>query len=87
MESVSSINVRELQSTPHVVLHLLHACDRPDVDFDQLDELIRKDPALVAKVMRESITDSSSIAGSTSSLLLILPMVTVIGWLFIGSGV
>ena len=51
----------KLPTLPHVLLHLLDACQDENVSFEQLANVIRKDPALCVKIISACGSDCTSI--------------------------
>ncbi|RKZ95831.1 MAG: hypothetical protein DRQ43_04965, partial [Gammaproteobacteria bacterium] len=45
------IELEKLPSMPHALLHLLEVISDPDVDFEQISDLIQTDPTLTIRVM------------------------------------
>ncbi len=48
---LSRLEVEKLSTLPQILLKLMQACNNPEVNFDQLASLIRKDAALSSKIM------------------------------------
>ncbi|NNL07032.1 MAG: HDOD domain-containing protein [Gammaproteobacteria bacterium] len=51
----------KLPTLPHVLLHLLDACQDENVSFERLANVIRKDPALCVKIISACGVDCASI--------------------------
>jgi signal transduction histidine kinase/HD-like signal output (HDOD) protein len=58
----------KLPTLPHVLLHLLDACQDENVSFEQLANVIRKDPALCVKVISACGSDCTSVDNLEQSL-------------------
>jgi HD-like signal output (HDOD) protein/signal transduction histidine kinase len=50
-KSVGAIDIRKLPSLPHVLLHLIQVCHKPDTTIEELSDIVLKDAALTAKVV------------------------------------
>jgi HD-like signal output (HDOD) protein/signal transduction histidine kinase len=50
-KSVGAIDIRKLPSLPHVLLHLIQICHKPDTTIEELSDIVLKDAALTAKVV------------------------------------
>ncbi|MCU7939466.1 MAG: HDOD domain-containing protein [gamma proteobacterium symbiont of Bathyaustriella thionipta] len=57
------IELEKLPSMPHALLQLLEVINDPDVNFDQISEIIQTDPALTVRVM--SVANSGANYRST----------------------
>jgi len=54
--TMTSINIGELPSVPHILLKLIDTCHDVDASFDELAQDIRQDSALCAKIISASNT-------------------------------
>jgi HD-like signal output (HDOD) protein/signal transduction histidine kinase len=50
-KSVGAIDIRKLPSLPHVLLHLIQVCHKPDTTIEELSDIVLKDASLTAKVV------------------------------------
>ena len=65
---VQKTDADKLPTLPHILLHLLDACQDENVSFEQLANVISKDPALCVKVISACGGDCTSIDNLEQSL-------------------
>ena len=61
IQLVQKMDADKLPTLPHVLLHLLDACQDENVSFEQLAHVISKDPALCVKTISACGVDCTSI--------------------------
>jgi HD-like signal output (HDOD) protein len=66
---LQTTGANKLPTLPHVLLHLLDTCQDENISFEQLANVIRRDPALCVKIISTCGGDSSHEMNLEQSLL------------------